>query len=291
MTENQEMFFYWIKERESIRQKKEAGLPKPWTNDPILRQYKFCNVRREDDRVTKWIKNNWRDPNRGHPNMWFAMIVARLFNWPDTLEEICFPQIMFPELKEKWRRNLKGLRDEQKVKVFTGAYLVSTNGVRMDKIDYILDRVLTPIWERGCSPKEFIETENKIYCINDQCTLEDYWKYLTQFDGLGSFMAGQVIADLKYIEPVLENASDWWTFAPLGPGSIRGLNRFFGRDTNKSLKQEQGLLEIQSAQKMIEERLGMKLPAHDVQNCFCEYDKFIRVKRGEGKTRSTYPGV
>lgn len=287
MTENQEYFFYWIKERESIRQKKEAGLPKPWTNDPILRQYKFCNVRREDDRVTMWIKNHWRDPCRGHPNMWFAMIVARLFNWAPTLDLIGFPLSDFDILKPLWRDQLKKYR-EQGNKIFTGAYLVSTNGVSMDKVDYILDRVLTPIWERGCSPttlnKEYVEE-------GDSLNLESYWKFLTQFDGLGSFMAGQVIADLKYVDPVLENASDWWTFAPLGPGSIRGLNRFFGRDTNKSLKQEQGLKELQEIRTMIYGQLGLNLPVHDVQNCCCETDKYIRIKRGEGKTRSTYPGV
>lgn len=284
MTENQELFFYWVEERESIRRKKEAGLPKPWTDNPILQRYKFCNVQREHDRVTVWIKNHWRDPCRGHPNMWFAMIVARLFNWPDTLNDIDFPLADFDKLKETWREVLKRRRDERGLKVFTGAYLVSTNGVKMDKVDYILDRVLTPIWERGCDPQHLGESAGG-------WKLEDYWRFLTQFDGLGSFMAGQVVADLKYVDPVLEQASDWWTFAPLGPGSIRGLNRFFGRPTDKPLKQEQGLKEILEIRTMIYNRLGYNLPAHDVQNCMCETDKFIRLTKGEGKTRSTYPGV
>lgn len=286
MTENQDYFFYWINERESIRQKKEAGLPKPWTNDPILRQYKFCNIRREDDRVTKWIKNNWRDPCRNHPNMWFAMIVARLFNWPDTLDAIGFPLADFDKLKDTWRDSLKRRRDEQGLKIFTGAYLVSTNGVSTDKIDYILDRVLTPIWERGRSPQSLANTY-----FDGKPTLQEYWNHLTQFDGLGSFMAGQVVADLKYIDPVLEKASDWMTWAPLGPGSIRGLNRFFDRDVNKSLKQEQGLKEIQVIQSMIKEKLGLELPAHDVQNVCCEVDKYIRLVRNEGKVRSGYNGT
>lgn len=283
MTENQELFFYWVKERQSIHDKKDSGQQKPWTDNPILQRYKFCNVKREDDRVTIWIKNHWRDPCRGHPNMWFAMIVARLFNWPPTLEAIGFPLSDFPDIKEQWRNTLKRRRDEIGLKIFTGAYLVSTNGVRMDKVDYILDRVLTPIWERGVGPRStaYIEEDN----------LESYWHYLTQFDGLGSFMAGQVVADLKYVDPVLENASDWWTFAPLGPGSIRGLNRFFGRPTDKSLKQAQGLKEIQEIRTMIHSRLGYNLPAHDVQNCCCEFDKMARLTYKEGKTRSTYPGV
>lgn len=283
MTENQEMFFYWVKERQAIHDKKEAGLPKPWTDNPILQNYKFCNVRREDDRVTIWIKNHWRDPCRGHPNMWFAMIVARLFNWPDTLDAIEFPLADFDKLKETWRDILKRRRDQIGLKIFTGAYLVSTNGVAMDKIDYILDRVLTPIWERGHAPIH--ETP-----ITYGDTLEDYWGYLTQFDGLGSFMAGQVVADLKYIDPVLEKASDWNTFAPLGPGSIRGLNRFHGRPTDKSLPQKQGLEEI-NAVRLALATMDIFLPAHDVQNCMCETDKFIRLTKGEGKTRSKYAGV
>lgn len=292
--QNQHLFFYWVNERESIRKKKEAGLPKPWTDDPILQNYKFCNVRREDDRVTIWIKNNWRDPCRGHPNMWFAMVVARLFNWPDTLDAIGYPLSDFTDIKETWRNILKRRRDQIGLKIFTGAYLVSTNGVAMDKVDYILDRVLTPIWERGRAPlatQTIIDNQQpgKITITGD--TLESYWEYLTQFDGLGSFMAGQVIADLKYIESVLENASDWSSFAPLGPGSIRGLNRFNGRDRTKSLKQAQGLRELNEIQQRLLDEHGIELPVHDIQNCCCEFDKMVRLMRNEGKVRSKYAGV
>ena len=287
---NQELFFYWVKERQAIHDKKEAGLPKPWTDDPILQNYKFCNVKREDDRVTVWIKNHWRDPCRGHPNMWFAMIVARLFNWPDTLDAIGFPLSDFPQIKETWRNTLKRRRDDIGLKIFTGAYLVSTNGVAMDKIDYVLDRILTPIWERGCSPEELWNTAGGVE-DTESLTLRDYWTHLTTFDGLGSFMAGQVVADLKYVDPVLEKAEDWMTFAPLGPGSIRGLNRFFGRLKEKPLKQEQGLRELLEVQKRLEVEHGIFLPVHDIQNCMCESDKMIRLMRNEGKVRSKYEGV
>lgn len=299
LTEYQQIFLYWIKERESIRVSKEAGQPKPWTDDPILQSYRFCNVEREKDTVSVWIHKNWCEPYRDHPNLWFAMIVARLFNWPPTLEIIGVPICSKGEGFDFWKTNahemLKLHRDKRGEKIFTGAYLVSTNGVSMDKIDYILDRVLTPIWERGRAPRMKGEDVSKFdnYPVTEKPvfadTLESYWKFLTQFDGLGSFMAGQVVADLKYT-PMLERASDWWTWAPLGPGSIRGLNRFYGRPMGKPLRQEQGLKELQEQQKLIEEKLGWKLPVHNVQNCNCEFDKYLRVKNGEGRPRSTYPG-
>ena len=294
LNEMQKLFVYWIKERESIRVKKEQGLPKPWTDDPIFQTYRFCNVEREKDTVSIWIKENWIDPYKYHPNLWFAMIVARLFNWPPTLKRIGFPEFLHHDLhdyanslldwKTATRNRLKMLRDDEGGKVFTGAYLVSTNGVKMDKIDYILDRVLTPIWGQGRAP----------YVYNNrnagQETLEEYWTFLRQFDGLGSFMAGQVVADLKFT-PLLEKAYDWMTWAPLGPGSIRGLNRLHGRPLEKSLRQEQGLKEMSVLQDIVEQELNWKLPLHNLQNCLCETDKMIRVMNGEGRPRSTYPGA
>lgn len=281
LQQDREAFFYWVNERNKIWKRRNEGFAKPWTDDPILQQYKFCNVERENDKVTIWIKENWREPYRGHENMWFAMIVARIFNWPPTLDLIKFPtcdKTNYSNWIQSIREDLKYRRDVLNEKIFTGAYLVSTNGISKDKIDYILDDILTPIWEKGSGPID-----------ND--TLESYWKFLMQFDGLGSFMAGQVIADLKYIDPILEETKDWWSFAPLGPGSIRGLNRYFGRPLTTFISQEQGGKEINVLQDSVREKLNMSLPAHDIQNCLCEYDKYLRVKKGEGKPRSKYNGV
>src|SRR5438128_138100 len=91
MAEYQAQLLYFIAEREEIRRRREAGEPPPWTDDPVMREWRFCNVRREDDRVTRWIAANWRGPNADNPDLWFPMCVARFVNWPDTLAEIGFP--------------------------------------------------------------------------------------------------------------------------------------------------------------------------------------------------------
>jgi hypothetical protein len=75
----------------------KAGKPQPWTTYRILSRYKMCNVYREQDRVTAWIRENWRAPYADHPNLWFAMCVARAINWPETLEEIAFPDTWNPK--------------------------------------------------------------------------------------------------------------------------------------------------------------------------------------------------
>ena len=57
LEEELERYCYWQVEREQIRLRKEVQKnPPPWTNDPILQQFKFCQVFREDDRTTRWFK-------------------------------------------------------------------------------------------------------------------------------------------------------------------------------------------------------------------------------------------
>lgn len=278
MTAVQKLFYHWITEREKCRVGREQNLPKPWTTDPILQSYRFCNVRREDDKVTKWIRVNWREPFDGHPNMAFAMCFARLFNLPDTLQAIGFPTTppsMFGMWKEEVRARLHRRREDG-LKLFNGAYIVSTNGRSMDKVDYLLDIVLSPIWYKLRPTKE------------DE-TLESYHAALMEFDGMGSFMAGQVIADLKYTR-VLCNALDWDSWAPIGPGSRRGLNRYHGRPISAAIGTKQVLEELAVLQYAVQQRCGLALPVHDIQNCCCEYDKYVRVVTGEGKPKSLYNG-
>jgi len=57
---NQEIykdFLWFIQEREKIRKFKEAGYERPWTEDPILQEYRFTNIWRQDDKVTKLIQS------------------------------------------------------------------------------------------------------------------------------------------------------------------------------------------------------------------------------------------
>jgi len=75
---------YCIGEREAVRRRHDADEPRPWTKDQIFHEWSFTNVRREDDRVTKWIFNNWLLPHATDVDVWFAMAVARFVNWAPT---------------------------------------------------------------------------------------------------------------------------------------------------------------------------------------------------------------
>ncbi len=263
---------YWILERESIRKNKEAGTPFSWTNDPIFLTYRFCNVRREDDRVTRWLKKNWRDPHKGHPNMVGAMLLARMINWPPTLEYIGFPERGVDVTTANKIHDMAG-------KAWSSAYIVSTCGQRMDKALYVVQTVGKVMGNPRYTPQ-----------AGD--SLDSVWTRLCGINGLGAgFIAAQVVADLKYCDPFLEKAEDWWTWAVPGPGSKRGLNRYLELPLNnpwKSKSWKTGLdVMIQEVAPLIKDSVG-ELHAQDWQNVLCEYDKYCRVYFGEGKPRKTY---
>lgn len=264
----------FIRERERVRLAKEANKPRStWTKDEILATYRFCNVHREHDAVTRWIAKHWRDPHAGHDALWFAMVFARLFNLPATLEHVGIGNVL------AWRPELvrKMLHQRAKhVNIFNAAYIVSTNGKPLNKVDYLVNYVLGPLW---VARKQLVPRSGD--------TLARWHGQLMQFDGLGSFMAAQVVADMKYVPP-LQYAEDWNTFAAPGPGSRRGLNRVCERDVETTWpgnSWHQTLLELRE---QVSKKLGAVLHAQDLQNCLCEFDKYERVRLGEGRPKQFY---
>lgn len=266
----------FIVERESIRVKKLRGDAWPWTDDPILREYRFCNVRREDDAVTRWIAQYWREPFKGSTDLWFMMVTARLFNEPQTLDFIQLNNRKDMDLAQL-RRLLKQ-RQKTGVRIFNPAYMITTAGRKQDKIDYIFE-LLQELW----SQRERLRPK-------PGDTLNSYHMLLGQFQGLGSFLTAQVVADLKYVEP-LKSASDWHTFAASGPGSRRGMNRVLGRPVHALWSEDdwrQKLNKLQVATSVPLRRAKIELHAQDLQNCLCEFDKYERARLGEGKPKQRY---
>lgn len=270
--------------RDNVRLAKEAGKPKPWTRDTILQTYRFCNVNRDNDAVTKWLRENWYprwedDPLTDkdvEPDIWFAGVVARLLNLPDSLEAV--QKYVLPWKPAAFQRVLDARR-EAKLKNFNAAYIVSTNGVAMEKVAYLVSRVLGPLWAARKQLRYDYET------------LDSYHEVLMEYDGLGSFIAAQVIADIKPY--VATYASDYHTFAASGPGSRRGLNRVMGRDVAAPWREyewKDTLLKLRDAVLPLLPVPIHALDAQNIQNCLCEFDKYERIRLGEGRPKQLYPG-
>jgi hypothetical protein len=280
LTENQYTLLYWIEERESIRLRKLLGWKKPWSEDSIFHTTYFTNMNREQDKVTKWIRKNWKYKGDYKKCYTFAMIVSRIFNLPSTLEAIGQPSLRnkIADLVGwlyRGRANCEELIWDDK-KIWNGAYIISTNGKKIPKIDYCFDIFNKMIY----SPNVY------------GADLKDTHELLMEFEGLASFLAAQVVADLKNTKGhPLQKAEDWFTFSAPGPGSLRGLSWFWEKKISPNDYQEA----ISEAAKIIfpllSEEISDQLCMQNFQNCFCEYDKYMRIKNGTGRSKRKYQGV
>lgn len=263
---------HWITERESIRRLKEAGKPKPWTKDIWLRAFKFCNVRRIDDRVSQWLLQHWYMRSAPARITLLAAALGRLINWPDALA--CCTSLPFKKWKpQEVEQRLEACKAGGH-KVFTGAYIVN-GAAGGSKIAQVVRHV-----DGLARTKPFTKIWRPSY--RETCEV------LAQQPGFGSFMAGQVATDLHYVHPF----SDGETWAPIGPGSRRGMRRLLGLDATGTMTQREfdPLLEELYTQLDIDDVLPEHTSFMDVQNCLCEFDKYVRLTQG-GHVRSRYPGA
>lgn len=282
MTPNYQPLWRWVREREEIRVRKEAGETE-LTYDSILATYRFCNVRREDDRGTVWIRENIREPYAHHPMLWLMLCIGRQINWPDTLAELIAIAGAFPLYDNFDPRTMTAVLNARKArgeKVYTGAYMISAPSKKgADKQAYICESVLGELWKR-----------RERFAARNWQTIQSLHSWLMQVDGWGNFMAYQACVDMRFTR-ILCDATDVNTWAAAGPGTIRGLNRLHGRAVDFALSQVQALREMRAIYAIAQSETGVAMDFSDVPNILCETDKYLRVLNGEGKPRALYvPG-
>lgn len=269
--------------------KEVRNLEPPYTQDEILQTYRFTNVHREDDRVTRWVHRNIREPYADNKNLWFMLCVARQINWPDTLQEI-MDRGGWPA--HRWdMKKVTRILDERRTrgdKVYTGAYMIRAESdqnrpwYRWTKQRYMTEIVLGHVWKDRRMIEPHMHT-----------SMRGATEMLAKQYGWGPFMAYQVAVDLQWTR-YLNSAPDRYTWTALGPGSTRGLNRLFGFPLKQAWKNETGAQAIRDlcfiAKKVLPKRIP-EIIMSDMQNCLCEFDKYERVKLGQGRPRAKYvPG-
>ena len=209
----------------------------------------------------------------------YNIVLARFLNKPETLAEIGFMDEHNPDYIAQ---TMEKISREGRT-VWGNAYIITTHGMKMGKVTYLVDYVLraldkhidwlnAPMWDHPTAP-----------------TLQGAHQALMRFEGLGSFLAAQVVADLKNTEGhPLKNATDWHTFVAHGPGSLRGASWFHYGEPGKVTPATfyDAFASIQDY--VISHKIY--LCGQDLQNCLCEFDKYCRVESGLGRSKRNYNG-
>lgn len=283
--------FDWMIERHMIYIRRKTN-PWPWTRDKIMQQYRFCNVYRELDTVTIWVRKNIREEYEKHPNLWFMLAIARQINWPETLQEL-MDGGAWPTKIGGWNpalaRRIMLARQARGDKLYTGAYILNGQlGSKYkegmdDKAYYTCHVVLQSVWD----------ARGKIIPAINSGSLQVAHEAFLECFGWGPFTAYEVVCDLRYTR-YLRNANDKNFWANPGPGAKRGLDRLAERPKSERPSVETMIKEMRWLHEKIAPEWSRKLPTYpalelrEIEHSLCEFDKYERTRRGQGRPRSTY---
>ncbi len=127
-------------------------------------------------------------------------------------------------------------------------------------------------------------------CWSWPSTLEGWFDLLCELDGFGPFLAYEVVTDLTHTH-YLCHAPDLDTFANAGPGAVRGLNRLAGRPLDATLEPAEALREMRALLRQAGRKLPPSFPTvhlREIEHSLCEFDKYERVRLGQGAPRCTF---
>jgi phage/plasmid primase-like uncharacterized protein len=288
----------WITERQLIADRRDAntslriedGQP-VWTENPILRKWRFCNVERKKDKVSEWIIRNIMGQFADDPLLFVQLSIGRWLNWPPTVLALIKDKVWPASAWVREGPNWTGMADvvdafmAREGKAWNAAYRIpSVHG--LSRARSVFCRFLGPQLMAQLDAIRMALASGRQQAVHHVLTKLNGW-------GGNGFLAAQVIVDCTYCD-LLPNPKDRDTWAAAGPGCIEGLNRLYNRPVKDKVlerRPEQAMAEmLRLRDRLIQDRVSIieRVSLMDIQNVNCELSKYTRVKNGEGEPRQQY---
>ena len=277
-----EEFLWFMCERQRIWHRKEVeGEDPPWTSDPVLNNYHFCNVHRELDRGTKFLIENIL-PHEHADDVIFNVVLYRLLNKPDSYKAIggFTPADEFDVDEAVHKLELWGEENT----IFSPAYIIPAHRFAGSdsKVHNIFYGVIQDDLYRFLPEytKHIIQAES----------LEAAHRVLTNLRGVGDFIAYEIVTDLNY--ELLDFSEN--DFVNVGPGAEKGIDVIWP-GTEDYVDKIRYIVRYQDA---LFQEYDMDFPyweekpeltCRDVEHSFCEFFKEWRVRHQGGHTRKYDP--
>ena len=277
VTEAYDAWWRFACERQNIYFRRLRGAPPPWTDDEILRGYRFTNAYRVADRVSQYLVSEviyHQDLPKEPSEVVFRILLFKLFNRIETWEVLARQMGPIVLAEGPFAQIDKILMDELRAGrcIYSAAYIMPTRGVgdhteRKHQMHLqLLERMMG-----DCLAERLAEAGS----------MSEGYDLLRSYPSIGPFLAYQFITDINYSE-VVDFSED--EFVAPGPGAQEGLRKCFA-DTG-GLAYEELIRLMMDIQEEEFERLGLDFPSLfgrrlqliDCQNLFCEVAKYARVR-------------
>ena len=268
---------YWLfaARRQQAFESRLSGAPGPWSTDPILRKYKFCNVFRAADRVSQYLIRNvaYNTYTDTPEDRLFQIVAFRTFSNPEAWNGIVARIGRTPTLKHlssgEFETALDDIRRERGG-LYTGAFILCATkayGFNLKHQNHVA--LFKDMFLKQSAGKRILEAES----------LEKVVKILESFPLMGPFMSYQTAIDLNYSEYVNFDENN---YTQAGPGALRGIKKAF--ISLNGMTPSEVILWMVERQSVEFSRLGLNFqglfgrPLHaiDCQGLFCELDKYCR---------------
>jgi hypothetical protein len=293
-------FFYWIHERQEIWNKRvNLELPAPWTDDEILRTYKFTHACRDLDRLSiYYIRNllsNLENTEKSKKELVLNTMIYRLFCKIETWELIGY--IHLDEWNEKWEAAKKAVINRKKSgqPVFTDAYFVYTMWTIQDD-PTIHDKVLNALKLIEMWKDDLDDIYNHVVKSKNMRELVEYYSSLPC---VGKFNAYEFVCDFAWAKKYRNIDLVKWSidsYTSVGPGAKKGLGYIFKESGN--LSDIECIIYLRSVVRHYLTEYGfddLKLPPDTpyldmrcIEHSLCEYSKYRRTYDGTGRPRVKY---
>lgn len=274
-------YFYFIQERMNIfwRRCKDYGT---LTDDPILREYKFTNVYRACDRVSQYLIKNiiYKNIDRyTSEDVLLRILVFKVFNRIETWEYLNSLTDIRVDTFNVEQLSIALTKRQANYPIFSNAYMMTGCYSGYEGI-YTKHRMWLQMIE-----DEFIKKQGFRKVLQAK-SMSDVYNQLRGYPLIGDFLAYQYTIDFNY-SSYLNFDED--SFVKAGVGAVRGIKKCFisyGQDY------EDAIYYIHDHFEELQEKYGYSdfrpLPGRkpkliDLQNCFCETDKYLRAKMPELK--------
>jgi hypothetical protein len=270
-----DLYWKFAAERQAIFERRIAGSPPPWSDNPIFQRFKFCNVFRAADRVSQYlIRDVAYCPTKStNADRIFQIVAFRTFSKPETWKEVIKQIGRPPTLDDLASGDFERALSMLKARgngLYTGAFILcATKAFGFDeKHKNHVGLFKNMFFDGGMAEK-----------IENAKSLEKIVEILESFPLTGPFMSYQIAIDLNYSDIIDFDEND---FTQAGPGSLRGIRKAF-EDIGDYTPAEIILWMVERQDQEFE-RLGLefnglygrKLHAIDCQGLFCELDKYCR---------------